>query len=88
MKADGRTGWYLRVIEPGTVPVAGPILVAARHPAGVTVLDAHRARSTVIGTTRSGTTACCRFRPWRTSGASPWGIVPPTPSQAWGRLRG
>jgi MOSC domain-containing protein YiiM len=39
----GRTGWYLRVLRPGTVPVAGPIRVAERHPAGVTVLDAHRA---------------------------------------------
>ncbi len=45
MKADGRTGWYLRVLEPGTVPVAGPITVALRHPAGVTVLDAHRAQA-------------------------------------------
>ena len=40
---SGRTGWYLRVLEPGTVPVAGPIRVVARDPAGVTVLDAHRA---------------------------------------------
>ena len=39
----GRTGWYLRVLEPGEVPVAGPIRVVERHPAGVTVLDAHRA---------------------------------------------
>ena len=39
----GRTGWYLRVLRPGTVPVAGPIEVAARDPAGITVLDAHRA---------------------------------------------
>jgi MOSC domain-containing protein YiiM len=45
MKADGRTGWYLRVIETGTVPVAGPITVASRHPAGVSVLDAHRAQA-------------------------------------------
>ncbi len=43
MKADGRTGWYLRVLEPGTVPVAGPIEVVLRHPARVSVLDAHRA---------------------------------------------
>ena len=33
----------MRVLEPGTVPVAGPIRVVARDPAGVTVLDAHRA---------------------------------------------
>jgi MOSC domain-containing protein YiiM len=43
MKADGRTGWYLRVLVPGTVPVAGPITVVLHHPAGVRVLDAHRA---------------------------------------------
>jgi MOSC domain-containing protein YiiM len=40
----GRTGWYLRVLQPGPAPVAGPITVAARHPAGVTVLDVHEAR--------------------------------------------
>ena len=40
---SGRTGWYLRVLRPGIVPVAGPIVVVARDPAGVTVLDAHRA---------------------------------------------
>ena len=39
----GRTGWYLRVLRGGAVPVAGPITVVARHPAGVTILDAHRA---------------------------------------------
>lgn len=43
MTESGRTGWYLRVPRPGTVPVAGPILVVERHPAAVTVLDAHRA---------------------------------------------
>jgi MOSC domain-containing protein YiiM len=41
--ATGRTGWYLRVLQPGTVPVAGPITVIERDPRGVTVLDAHRA---------------------------------------------
>ena len=40
---NGRTGWYLRVLRPGDVPVAGPIEVAARDPGGVSVLDAHRA---------------------------------------------
>ena len=40
---SGRTGWYLRVLRPGTVPVAGPIHVVGRDPAGVSVLDAHRA---------------------------------------------
>ncbi|MDP9366340.1 MAG: MOSC domain-containing protein [Chloroflexota bacterium] len=43
MVGNGRTGWYLRVLEPGRVPVAGPIRVVERHPAGVTVLRAHRA---------------------------------------------
>ena len=42
-RGSGRTGWYLRVLYPGEVPVAGPITVAQRDPAGVTVLDAHRA---------------------------------------------
>jgi MOSC domain-containing protein YiiM len=45
----GRTGWYLRVIEPGTVPVAGPIRVVARDPAEITVLDAHRALTAETG---------------------------------------
>jgi MOSC domain-containing protein YiiM len=43
MRATGRTGWYLRVVTPGTVPAAGPITLAAAHPAGITVADAHRA---------------------------------------------
>lgn len=43
MRASGRTGWYLRVITPGTVPTAGPITVAHRDPAMVTVTDAHLA---------------------------------------------
>ncbi len=42
MIRTGRTGWYLRVLEPGQVPVAGPIHVVARHPAGVSVLRSHR----------------------------------------------
>ncbi|HEY3241602.1 MAG TPA: MOSC domain-containing protein [Acidimicrobiia bacterium] len=42
-RGSARTGWYFRVLRSGEVPVAGPITVAARHPAGVTVLDAHRA---------------------------------------------
>lgn len=39
---SGRTGWYLRVLQPGIVPVSGLIGVVARHPAGVTVLMVHR----------------------------------------------
>ena len=42
-RRSGRTGWYLRVLRPGDVPVAGPITVTERDPAGVTILDAHRA---------------------------------------------
>ncbi|MBA2625175.1 MAG: MOSC domain-containing protein, partial [Acidimicrobiia bacterium] len=34
MNDSGRTGWYLRVLEQGRAPVAGPIEVAERHPAG------------------------------------------------------
>jgi MOSC domain-containing protein YiiM len=44
LRETGRTGWYLRVIEPGRVPVAGPVVVAERHPARVTVRDVHEAR--------------------------------------------
>ena len=39
----GRTGWYLRVLRPGVVPVAGPIRVVARPPDGITVFAANRA---------------------------------------------
>jgi MOSC domain-containing protein YiiM len=40
----GRTGWYLRVLQPGEVSVAGPIHLVERDAAGVTVRDAHLAR--------------------------------------------
>ena len=43
MRDSGRTGWYLRVLRPGTVPAAGPITVVERHPAWITVADANRA---------------------------------------------
>lgn len=43
LRASGRTGWYLRVLEPGEVPVGGPIELAERDRAGVTVHDAHLA---------------------------------------------
>lgn len=43
MRATGRSGWYLRVLRPGTVPVppaAGDVqLEVEADPAGVTVLD-------------------------------------------------
>jgi MOSC domain-containing protein YiiM len=40
MLETGRNGWYLRVLQPGEVPVAGPITVVERGPADATVLDA------------------------------------------------
>ena len=43
MLERGATGWYFRVLTPGDVSVAGPILVESRHPAAVTVFDAHSA---------------------------------------------
>ena len=49
MLANGRTGWYLRVLQPGWVPVGGPITVAERHPALVSVRLAHEARSPRAG---------------------------------------
>jgi MOSC domain-containing protein YiiM len=45
MRATGRTGWYLRVIEPGEVTVGSSIEVVGRDPADVSVLDAHHAMS-------------------------------------------
>lgn len=35
-----RNGWYLRVLEPGEVPVAGPIAVIERGPGDATVREA------------------------------------------------
>ncbi|MFN8027126.1 MAG: MOSC domain-containing protein [Acidimicrobiia bacterium] len=43
MKDNGRTGWYLRVIQPGEVTVGSPITVVDEDPAGLTVADAHLA---------------------------------------------
>lgn len=37
MRASGRTGWYLRVLDEGTVPVSGPLAVEFHHPMGATV---------------------------------------------------
>jgi MOSC domain-containing protein YiiM len=45
LKRSGRTGWYLRVLQPGAVSTSGPIAVERRDPAGLTVLDAHHAMS-------------------------------------------
>ncbi len=41
--ASGRTGWYLRVLQPGEVVVGSAIEVAHRDPAGLAVEDAHLA---------------------------------------------
>lgn len=43
MKATGRTGWYLRVVDPGEVTVGSELEVVERDPAGLSVADAHRA---------------------------------------------
>ena len=43
MRSNGRTGWYLRVLEPGEVTVGSSIEVIARDPAGLTITDAHEA---------------------------------------------
>ena len=43
MLETGRNGWYLRVLQPGEVLVAGPITVIERGPDDATVLDAVRA---------------------------------------------
>ena len=40
MLETGRSGWYLRVLQPGDVPVAGPITVIERGAEDATVLDA------------------------------------------------
>lgn len=48
--AKSRTGWYFRVLRPGQVPVAGPIEVAQRDPAGITVRAIHEARILGRGT--------------------------------------
>lgn len=45
MRASGRTGWYLRVLEPGEVTVGSPLEVLERDPAGLSVADAHAAMS-------------------------------------------
>lgn len=43
MIAGERTGWYLRVLRPGTVQVRGPIEVIARDPNRLSVATAQRA---------------------------------------------
>jgi MOSC domain-containing protein YiiM len=41
MRANGRTGWYLRVVQPGAVTVGADLTVEHRDPAALSVLDAH-----------------------------------------------
>jgi len=41
MRHNGRTGWYLRVLEPGEVRADGGIDVIRHDPAGLTIADAH-----------------------------------------------
>jgi MOSC domain-containing protein YiiM len=43
MRSTGRTGWYLRVLEPGVVDVAGPITVVEPHSAALSVRAANDA---------------------------------------------
>ena len=43
MRATGRTGWYLRVLEPGEVTVGSPVTVVESDPDGLSVAAAHRA---------------------------------------------
>ena len=38
--ATGRSGWYIRVLEPGNAPVCGPIALHTADPAGITVREA------------------------------------------------
>ena len=42
LRKSGRTGWYLRVLQPGRVPVAGPVRVEP-HLMGATVAAVHEA---------------------------------------------
>jgi MOSC domain-containing protein YiiM len=43
MRANGRTGWYFRVLQPGEVVAGSPLTVVHRDPAGLTITDAHDA---------------------------------------------
>lgn len=44
MVANGRTGWYFRVLTPGEAPTRGAMELEARDPAGVSVAMVHAAR--------------------------------------------
>lgn len=43
MRSTGRTGWYLRVLQPGEVVVGTSLQVISRHPDRLSVTDAHLA---------------------------------------------
>lgn len=43
MRRSGRTGWYLRVLEPGAVSADADITVVRRDPAHLSIMDAHLA---------------------------------------------
>jgi MOSC domain-containing protein YiiM len=43
MRGSGRTGWYLRVLEPGAVTTDDDIAVVHRDPDRLSVMDAHLA---------------------------------------------
>jgi MOSC domain-containing protein YiiM len=43
MRATGRTGWYLRVLQPGAVTVGSDLTVVHRDPTAISVHDAHLA---------------------------------------------
>jgi MOSC domain-containing protein YiiM len=45
MRSSGRTGWYLRVLQPGEVVAGSAIEISHADPAGLTVEDAHLAMS-------------------------------------------
>lgn len=42
MQANGRCGWYLRVLTPGIVPTIGEIRMLNRPTGGITILQAFR----------------------------------------------
>lgn len=44
MVKNGRTGWYFRVLTPGTAPTSGVIEIESRDAAGVSVAMVHAAR--------------------------------------------
>lgn len=41
MIATGRTGWYLRVLQPGRVPVGGPLRLIESQSDNLTILETH-----------------------------------------------